>query len=236
MQDTIAPDERTRLAYTTSRRDVCSLVPMSATRILDLGCSNGSLGAALKSARPDRTVWGIEVSSELAAEAKENIDRVVCLDLDQPIDWSICGGQKFDCIIAADVLEHLKNPENILSALDGLLSAHGVLVVSLPNIRHHSAAISIFLQGKFPRRERGIFDRTHLRWFTRSDAFSLLAEAGFVVDKEYSNLRVGDRGGGLINKIASRLLDPIAGFPPVRELMTYQFVFRARRARDGELS
>jgi hypothetical protein len=102
--------------------------------------------------------------------------------------------------------------------------------VSLPNIRHVSALYSIFVCGTFPRRERGIFDRTHLRWFTLSDAKRLLAAADLAVEEVSYSLRVGDRGDGIVNKVARKLLEPIQTFGPVREFLTYQSCIRAVKA------
>ena len=141
-----------RFAYTTERSDISSLVPLSATTVLDLGCSNGSLGSMLKRAKHDRFVWGVEIDHVLAVEAAKELDRVSCLDLEEAITRDTFAGRTFDCVIAADVLEHLRYPENLLGSIDEVLNDEGVLIVSLPNIRHHSVAISIFLKGTFPRR------------------------------------------------------------------------------------
>lgn len=216
-------------AYTTHRPDVCLLVPQHARSILDLGCSDGSLGQALKGLCPGCEVMGVEFSESLAERAAEKLDAVVVADLNQgTASLAAFSGRRFDCVIAADVLEHLVNPEALLRELRPLVAEEGVLVVSLPNIRHHSALHSIFIRGTFPRRSRGIFDDTHLRWFTLQDIKQMLDATGYAVERVTCTLRVGDQGGGLVNKIASRLLGPISGFPPIREFMAYQYVLRAR--------
>lgn len=204
------------------------MVPSSARTILDLGCSDGSLGAALKALVVDRKVWGIELSADLAARACNKLDQIKCGDLSAHETLNHLNGQSFDCIIAADVLEHLTAPEKLLKGLTRFLQPNGYLIVSLPNIRHHSALWSIYGKGTFPRRDRGIFDCTHLRWFTLRDARELMHQSGFMVEAESYSLRVGDKGGGIINKIADRLLSPIDRLAPIREFMTYQFVIRAR--------
>lgn len=224
-------DSARDISYTTPRPDVSAMVPAAALRILDVGCSNGALGASLKGERPGRFVAGIERDPGYSREAEARLDRVICADLNE-FDWSAnFQGDRFDCVIFADVLEHLPDPAAQLRQARELLSEAGVVVVSLPNIRHMSALYSIFMRGTFPRRPRGIFDSTHLRWFTIADAMDLLKSAGFGVQSVTYSLRVGDQGGGFLNKLVDRLLTPVSGLFPVREFLTYQFCVRASRAK-----
>lgn len=223
-----SPPELSReSSYTTPRPDVFSMVPATAMTILDLGCSNGALGASLRFAREGRRVVGIERDQAFAIEARRHLDEVICADLEQS-DWSSSlQGQRFDCIIFADVLEHLADPGKQLGKACEFLSKGGVVVVSLPNIRHISALVSIFFKGSFPRRDRGIFDKTHLRWFTIADARSFVGDAGLKVEAVSYSLRLGDKGGGLLNKIMTRLFAPFESFFPIREFFAYQFCLRA---------
>ena len=219
--------EAVRQAYTTPRPDVFGMVPYAAIAILDVGCSNGALGASLKFAQSGRRVCGIEMDADFALEAGTRIDRVICSDLNQ-FDWNVFANDtKFDCIIFADILEHLIDPEKHLKAARRFLQPGGCLVISLPNIRHISSFYSIFIKGTFPARDRGIFDRTHLRWFTIKDANRLLSSLEMRIDDSSYILRVGDQGGGIVNRIVNRFLGPVSRFYPVREFLTYQFCLRA---------
>jgi methionine biosynthesis protein MetW len=215
-------------AYTGVRQDIYELVPESAMNVLDLGCADGSLGRALKDQVPGRRVCGVEFSSTLAETATTRLDTVIRGDLNLADTLSELRGQRFDCAICADVLEHLRHPEELLRNLRLCLAPEADLIVSLPNIRHVSAFVSIFLRGSFPRRQRGIFDDTHWRWFTIRDGRRLLTEAGFAVQQANFMLRWGDQGGGKANKLLIRALGPAAPYlPPVREFLSYQFVMRA---------
>jgi len=203
------------------------MVPSAAMSVLDVGCSSGALGASLKNGCPGRTVIGIERDAAFAALARRQLDDVICADLNQ-IDWSDAMMDRlFDCIIFADVLEHLMDPGRQLREAKRFLRSGGCIVISLPNIRHASALFAIFLKGTFPRRDRGIFDRTHLHWFTINDAKALVAEAGMCVEHVSCALRLGDEGGGIMNRLADKALGPIQGFFPIREFLTYQFCLRA---------
>lgn len=217
-------------AYTTVRLDVFAMVPPAAREILDVGCSNGALGRHLREAQAGRSVCGIEFDTRFSQEAAKHLDHVIHADLNQ-FDWQVgLAARSFDCIIFADVLEHLVEPGRCLMQARAHLRPGGCVVVSLPNIRHLSALRSIFLNGRFPRRDRGIFDRTHLRWFTIADAHGLLADSGFKVSSMMLTLRWGDRGAGRMNRLLNRLPASVQQWAPVREFLTYQMCLRAEAA------
>src|SRR3954469_16048843 len=160
-------------AYERARPEILEHVPRTARRVLDLGCATGTTGAALK-ARQDVEVVGVELEPDYAREAAEHLDRVFNADVEQPPGELEPG---FDVLIAADILEHLKNPWATLRAYAELLEPGATAIVSLPNVAHWSTYAHL-ARGSWPRRPEGIFDATHLRWFTLRDARDLLVQAG----------------------------------------------------------
>lgn len=203
------------------------MVPPAALTVLDIGCSNGALGASIRDASPGRYVVGVEVDPTFVVEAKRRLDRVICADLNA-IEWSktFCD-QKFDCIIFADVLEHLADPFRHVLEAHRFLHPGGCIIISLPNIRHISALYAIFFQGRFPRRERGIFDKSHLRWFTVADAIGLVEKSGMkVVEKNYS-LRFTDKGNGKVDNFLRKHTTLLAKFYFFREFFSYQVCLRS---------
>ena len=110
------------------------MVPPQAARVLDLGCSSGVLGSCLKEEQGVPTVVGIELDPAYAEDARERLDDVHCLDLnDLPRrDDVLMALGRFDCIVAADVLEHLVNPWDVLETAVETLEPGGSVVVSLP--------------------------------------------------------------------------------------------------------
>lgn len=216
-----------RASYTGERLDIQALVTPDAKRILDVGCSNGSLGAALRKSAPDRIVFGLEFDLELSREAATKLDQVYLVDLNQ-YDWqSISDEPKFDCIIFADVLEHLVNPDKVLRGAVQCLADHGSVIISVPNIRHVSAFWSIYIRGSFPRNNRGIFDDTHLRWFTLHDIKKMARSSGLTVRTVASNLRLLDTPVSKINSLAEKALRPFANLSFIREFFSYQFIIKA---------
>ena len=155
-------------------------VPAGA-RVLDVGCATGYLAAEL-TARGHEVV-GIEVDPQAAQAARSRGGfEVVTGDAADPGGLAQVDGV-FGAILCGDVLEHLADPERVLRGLRGRLAPGGVLVASLPNAAHWTARREV-LRGRFPQADHGIFDRTHLRFFTRATARDLLRRAGFDIVAE----------------------------------------------------
>ncbi|WP_026911900.1 class I SAM-dependent methyltransferase [Patulibacter minatonensis] len=216
-----------QFAYENPRSDVQSMVPASARRILDLGCSSGALGAGLKAAVPGREIVGLELDPVYAERARTRLDRVEVADLEAllatPASARELVGDGYDCVIAADVLEHLREPWTALASAVALLRPGGAVVVSLPNVRYWETFWTLARHGTWPRREAGIFDATHLRWFTLGDAMNLLADAGAPigpVDRDV--LRVMKVHPWKPHRIDRRL--PRIAPRGVRAFLTYQHV------------
>lgn len=218
-----------RQAYTSTRSDILSRVPQNALRILDVGCSNGALGAALRAMVPERIVEGIEFNSDFCREAATKLHRVIQADLND-FDWNANFAKtSFDCIVFADVLEHVTDPWRLLGEAVRHLGPGATVIVSIPNIRHVSAINSIVVNGVFPRRDRGLFDRTHLRWFTSKDARQLLASSGLIVESVSATLRINDIHNTSLNRFVERYLQRYEKLPWIREFLGYQIVLVGKK-------
>ena len=201
-------------AYERARPEVLAHVPRGAARVLDLGCASGTTGAALKQ-RQDVEVVGVEREPAYARGAERRLDRVVTADV-EALDPSTLG--EFDALIAADVLEHLVDPWTALRRYAALLHPGGTAVVSLPNVGHWST-YAYLLRGTWPRKPEGIFDATHLRWFTLEDARDLLAQAGLAPHTVVRRGWIAWRGS-----CADVLAPPLLKVPGIRTLVTFQHV------------
>lgn len=148
-----------------------------ARSVLELGPGPGSMTRILQ-ARGCR-VTAVEYAPELARYAEPYCERLIMADL-ETLDFADALGQaRFDAIVAADVLEHLRDPWACLRQLREFIAPEGVLVVSIPNVAH-GAVIAQLLSGRFPYTEQGLLDRTHLRFFSRHDVDDLLLSCGFL--------------------------------------------------------
>jgi SAM-dependent methyltransferase len=168
-----------RHGLSPAHRLALGAVPDGA-RVLDVGCATGYLAERL-GARGCRVV-GVEADPEAAAAAREHCELVVVGDVEDPAVRNELP-RDMDVVLAADVLEHLRDPWSALAGLRGHLAANGCAVVSVPNIGHWSARREL-ARGHFPYAEHGLFDRTHLRFFARAGARELAAAAGYRVERE----------------------------------------------------
>lgn len=202
-------------SYTGIRSDIANMITWSPKRILDVGCSTGSLGKFLKSKYKDLYICGIETDPISIDQAKTILDKVLFLDLDYISEINI--DEYFDLIILADVLEHTKFPEKVLNEIQKYLSQDGFIIISLPNIQHWTAIISL-ISGEWPENERGIFDYTHLRFFTKKSIFNLSKKAQLNVIKIERNYRFFDKPNLKFNKLSI-----IMKYFPFKNFFTYQY-------------
>ena len=151
-------------------------VPPGA-RVLDAGCATGYLVAVL--AERGHDVVGFERDAEAAAIARARGLEVVTGDIEVAEDLATLPGP-FDAVLLGDVLEHLRDPGAVLRAVKPLLATGGVVVASVPNAVHWTARRQV-LRGRFPQEDHGLFDRTHLHFFTRATMRELAREAGYDV-------------------------------------------------------
>jgi GT2 family glycosyltransferase/ubiquinone/menaquinone biosynthesis C-methylase UbiE len=166
--------------YNQARLDLLPLVPQEAKVILDIGCGRGLMGKALKERNNSITVWGIEIDSEAAQEAQKNLDYCLVADLEKLVENGLNLPQ-FDCIIFADILEHLRDPWSVLKRFATYLHSSGRIVCSLPNIRHYKI-IKDILRDRWQYREEGILDETHLRFFSLASIKRIFALGGYEID------------------------------------------------------
>jgi glycosyltransferase involved in cell wall biosynthesis len=169
--------------------------------VLDVGCGHGFIAERLHR-------LGCEVTGVDAIDAPERRDSMAhyhqC-DLMAGLGPVLpaLAARRFDRILLLDVLEHLPDPERILRQVQPLLAPEGRILVSLPNVANITVRLML-LFGKWDYADRGIMDRTHLRFFTRRTARRLLEDSGYEV---------------LEQKTTVMPLELVLGLPPLSRLM-----------------
>ncbi|MBI3635244.1 MAG: glycosyltransferase [Candidatus Rokubacteria bacterium] len=132
----------------------------------------------------------------------------------------------FDCIVCADVLEHLMDPERTLAALLPALAPGGAIVASIPNVRHQDVLLDLLIHGRWQYQWAGILDATHLRFFTLAEIAGLLDRLGLRAEEL---VPVGSPEDPRLPAVAE-VVERLGGDRPrfERESRVIQYVLRAR--------
>ena len=95
---------------------------------------------------------------------------------------------KFDLILALDFIEHIDDTDKVMEIIKNISNKNSYLVVSVPNIKNIRVPFNIYFKNSFPRKDAGIFDKTHLRWFTKKDIKNLINLNHFkYIDSSYTD-------------------------------------------------
>jgi 2-polyprenyl-3-methyl-5-hydroxy-6-metoxy-1,4-benzoquinol methylase len=160
---------------------------LSNKKILDIGCHTGVLLSRLRQARDDSSSYfGADLYDNLEKEF-DYIDFLKC-DLNEKELDKVFNNNAFDVVILADILEHLVNPWEALFNIKKILKPGANIAVSLPNSGHWFFRLKV-LFGQINYESNGLFDITHLRFFTRKTAKELIFNQGYEIKKfNYSSL------------------------------------------------
>lgn len=160
------------------RGELDPFIPEDAETLVDVGCGHGLLGARHR--RPGRRVIGIEPDWDLARQASSRLDLVLPVGAEEGLSALRPG---LDCLVFADVLEHLVDPAAALAKAAEVLAPHGRVVTSLPN----SAWIPVLralAAGRWDPTVAGVQARDHLAAMTPASFRRLAAECGLTVVRE----------------------------------------------------
>jgi 2-polyprenyl-3-methyl-5-hydroxy-6-metoxy-1,4-benzoquinol methylase len=156
-------------------KKVLEWVPSYST-ILELGCHTGLLSKVLHLEK-NAKITGIEINKEALQIAKEWQEQSYIADIEKIDEWgSFISNKKFDVILLLHVLEHLRNPEEVLSKLKDFLNPDGLIIIGLPNISNIHERIGMLL-GRFEYTETGVMDNTHYKMFNYHSALKLIKES-----------------------------------------------------------
>ena len=189
------------------------------TRVLDVGCASGYLMEHLRDTKNCHCV-GIEPNPEAADQAAALGFEVIPAGALDAVSLIVQSSQ-FDHIVFGDVLEHMVEPLQVLEQYRSLLSPDGTIIVSLPNIVSLRARVRITC-GIWRYEEMGIFDRTHLRFYTIRTGQELLAQARLaIVDQHFV---------GPLTYYGGRRLEGVTRLRP--QLFANNMILAARQLAD----
>lgn len=165
--------------FNGARADFVARLPHDQTaRILEIGCGTGATGALALCRGRAGHYTGVELFEGAAAQARLLLDEVLVGDVEKlEFPWQACA---FDALILSEVLEHLVEPWAVLERLRPFVRPGAMVLASSPNISHWRVVREL-IQGRFHLADQGVFDRTHMRWFTPDTFAAMFERAGYEV-------------------------------------------------------
>lgn len=178
--------------------------------ILDVGCSEGYFGSKLK--KKGAKVIGVDISKSAIKIAKQVLNEVRLVDLnDGKLPFQ---DRTFDIIVASEVIEHLIQPQKILNELARVVKKEGMVIITTPNFMYWGNRRK-FLRGDFRYTKSGMFDESHIHFYTYKTLKEDLKKAGFAIILENHVLA----GSGFLSSVRKR-------FPSI---FAYQFLIKCAK-------
>ena len=189
--------------FGATRSEVAALLPGSFSHTLEIGCASGDFTRRRLGAASER--WGVEPNAAAADSAAPHFTRMLVGTYDAIADELPDG--YFDLVICNDVIEHMPDHDRFLQDIKRKMKPGGYIVGSIPNIRHFTALVRLLLLKDFKYTDVGIFDRTHLRFFTFKSLRDSFVRNGYVIERLQgirSIIRSGILGTSGVKKIAGQ--------------------------------
>ena len=208
--------------FNNPRIDLIRLIPPNINnRILEVGTGSGDTLVEIKKLELAQEVVGIELMNLVDSRQDSfEIDRMIIgnieeIELDLPENY-------FDVIICGDVIEHLIDPWKVLIKLHKHLKQNGVIIVSIPNIREYHILFKILIAADFKYGDRGILDRTHLRFFCKKNIISLLTSTMYTPVSVHSIFK-------LEKALSKKKIIDALTLGLIRDFLTAQYVVVAEK-------
>jgi SAM-dependent methyltransferase len=200
--------------YDNYRSDIIPLLPKHSARALEIGCGTGNTLAYLKANGYCDWTYGVEMFPEALDRAASNVDILYSCNIEGavlPIE-----PHSINLILCLDVLEHLVNPEKVISYLHTLLAPGGIIIASIPNVRHYSVVFPLVFKNEWEYKNAGVLDSTHLRFFVKKTAIDLMESSGLKLEDLVHS--------GLFTK-KQKILSAIT-FGAIRSFCTLQYLIK----------
>jgi 2-polyprenyl-3-methyl-5-hydroxy-6-metoxy-1,4-benzoquinol methylase len=145
------------------------------SRVLDIGTASGTLARMCQD--HSLQLFGVEPNPDWARLASPLYEKIFVGFIQDAESEFLTG---YNVVVLGDVLEHLPMPEVILQTLVSLQPSGSMFLISVPNIANIWVRLNL-LVGNFNYADRGILDRTHLRFFTRNTLSAMLKNTGLEI-------------------------------------------------------
>ncbi len=161
-----------------NRPEIIPFLPDRYSKVLELGCAYGTFRQNLTQ---KHEYWGIEPNHFAASIAETKLDRVLTGTFEEVFDQ--LPDHYFDLVICNDVIEHLADHNLFFQNIKQKLSASGVIVGSIPNVRYIRNLFNLIVRKEWKYASSGILDYTHLRFFTGKSLAETLRENSYAIER-----------------------------------------------------
>jgi len=164
--------------------------------VLDIGCGDGNFAIFLKNVLKAKDIFGIDISEKAVSLCIKNGINAVKLNVDD--DKLPYENGFFDAIFCGEVIEHLYDPDFLLSEIYRVLKKGGIFLITTPNLAawHNRAILCLGFQphftevslkyhyvGKLHPKAKDLKASGHIRVFTYRALKDLLKIHGFTLIK-----------------------------------------------------
>lgn len=167
------PDQE-NLSRLASFRLSCVPDVSHTAKLLDVGCGSGIVTKPLE--KKGYSVTGLETDPRAISLCERKALEVRKVDVSRepfPFEDSL-----FDVVTCFELIEHIKDPDNMLTEIHRVLKEDGLLIISTPNINWWWIRLK-FLLGKW-----GFHDMDHIRFYNKSLFERCLHDYGFEIERE----------------------------------------------------
>ncbi|MGA3144013.1 MAG: class I SAM-dependent methyltransferase [Verrucomicrobiota bacterium] len=167
--------------FNTARKSFVDMLPHNEkARLLEIGTGSGDTAALALAEGKCGWCCGVELCEGPAVEARKKIQQVIVGDIERiKLDLP---EKFFDILLLSEVLEHLVDPWSVLKKLKRFMKPGAIVIAGSPNVCDWHV-IWTQLCGKWYYQDKGIWDATHVRWFSPESYREMFVDSGFVVDE-----------------------------------------------------
>ena len=160
---------------------ILAMIPPGLSKVVEVGCMRGSLAREYLKTNLKCHWVGIDIDADNARIARSVCGEVHCMDIEEISDAAMDALGSVDAWIFGDTLEHLRDPWRMLRRIRERLPPSGIVIACIPNAQHWSFQ-KCLSAGLFRYEDEGLFDRTHLRFFTRITIIEMFQSMGYRID------------------------------------------------------
>ncbi|MDD2608142.1 MAG: methyltransferase domain-containing protein [Giesbergeria sp.] len=167
--------------------DLLNLIPVTARRIVEVGCMHGQMAREYLLRNPTANYVGIDIDPDYAKVAEQFCTQTFSGDIESINSEKFSQLFPSDCWIFGDCLEHLRDPWSLLKNIRSNIDQDGCLLACIPNAQHWSVQWRL-LSGKFHYEDSGLMDKTHLRWLTRTTMVDMFTSTGWKIENLFDRI------------------------------------------------